>query len=170
MNRTLLIGLLLLGGVAIGLFLTMPAYQEYQQDRFLLGQRAQEVKNQETYFADLASVKARLEEFPRELAKVEAALPLDPELPLFYDLLQKNAALSGMVLQSIAVSLEEAKDQPLRRISAVVEFTGSYGSLKQLLSNLNRASRAVALRAVNISGSQDQGTLKAILELKAYSY
>ena len=171
MNRTLLIGTLLLFGIAVGICLTWPKYQDFQQLSFELKTREQELENKETYFADLARIKAELVEFAEPFSKVEAALPLDPQLPALYDFLQTSAAFSGMSVRRISSSLEDQTQALLiRTISVTLELTGSYGALKELISRLGTASRMAALQSLSISGGQDPERFNVTLQLHTYSY
>lgn len=171
MNRTLLIGILLFVGVAAGIFLTWPKYQDFQLISSELKEKEQTLENRETYFADLARVKADLLEFTEELAKVEAALPSDPQLPALYDFLQSTAALSGMSVRDISASVQDQKQALLMRtIPVTLELTGSFGAVKELVSRLNTASRMAFLQSLNISGGQDPGRFNVTLQLHTYSY
>jgi len=171
MNRTLLIGILLFAGVATGIFLTWPKYQAFQQLSFELKAREQELENKETYFADLTRAKADLAKLAEPFSKVEAALPLDPQLPSLYDFLQTTAAFSGMSMRNISASVQDQKQVLLMRtISVTLELTGSYDALKELISRLETASRMVALQSLSISGGVDPERFNVILQLHTYSY
>ncbi|MCH7828682.1 type 4a pilus biogenesis protein PilO [Patescibacteria group bacterium] len=171
MNRTLLIGILLFIGVAVGIFLTWPNYQTFQQLRSELKGRQQELENRETYFADLIKVKASLAEFAEGLLKVEAALPLGPQLPSLYDFLQRSSALSGMSLRNISAAVEsQAQSLELRTIPVTLELVGSWSALKELTGRLNIASRMVSLQSLNLSGSQETERFNVTLQLHTYFY
>jgi len=171
MNRTLLIGILLLVGFAVGISLTWPKYQAFQQVSFELASRQQELENRETYFADLTRIKATLAEFPDQLAKIEAALPQDAELPALYDFLQTSSALSGMSVRNISASLGgRPQGLKMRTIPATLELTGSYGALKELVSRLKTASRMAQVQSLNISGASDPGRFNVTVQLHLYSY
>jgi len=171
MNRTLLIGILLFTGVAVGIFLTWPKYQTFQQLSFELKDHQQKLETRETYFADLIKVKASLAEFTEELLKVEAALPLGPQLPLLYGFLQRSSALSGMSLRSISSVVEsQAQSLELRTIPVTLELVGSWGALKELLGRLNTASRMVSLQSLSLSGGQEVERFSVTLQLHTHFY
>jgi len=171
MNRPLFIGILLFLGVVLGIFLTWPKYQDFQQLSFELKEREQKLENRETYFADLARVKADLAEFQEPLLKVEAALPLDPQLPVLYDFLQTTAAFSGMVVRDISASVQDQKQEFLMRtIPVTLELTGSWEALKELISRLETASRMALVQSLNVSLGQEDGRFNITLQLNAYSY
>ena len=171
MNRNLFIGILLFLGIALGIFLTWPKYQDFQQLSFELQEREQKLENKEIYFADLTKVKADLGKLRESFSKVEAALPLDPQLPALYDFLQTSAAFSGMSVRRISSSLEDQTQALLiRTISVTLELTGSYGALKELISRLGTASRMAALQSLSISGSEDPERFNVTLQLHTYSY
>ncbi|MCH8987031.1 type 4a pilus biogenesis protein PilO, partial [Patescibacteria group bacterium] len=138
---------------------------------FELQEREQELENKEIYFADLTKVKADLGKLQEPFSKVEAALPLDPQLPALYDFLQTAAAFSGMSVRSISVSVQDQTQALLMRtIPVTLELTGSYGALKELISRLNSASRMALVQSVNISSGQEVGRFSVTLQLHTYSY
>ena len=129
------------------------------------------MENKETYFRDLAKVKADLVELQGPLLKVEAALPLNPQLPLLYDFLQTSAAFSGMSVKNISASVENQTQALLMRIIPVtLELTGSWGAVKELISRLETASRMVLVQSLNISAGQEAGRFNVTLRLHAFSY
>lgn len=171
MNRIFPIVIVLFLGIALGISLTWPKYQSFQQLSFELQTREQELENQETYFTNLAKVKAELVELQEPLLKVEAALPLDPQLPALYDFLQTAAAFSGMSVRDISVSVETQEQALLIRIIPVtLELTGSWDAVKELVARLNTASRMASVQFLSISQGLDPGRFNVTLQLHAYSY
>lgn len=172
MSRTLFIGILLFCGIVLGVFLTWPKYQDFQQLSFELQARQQELENKEIFFADLAKVKEDIVQLQESFAKVEAGLPLDPQLPRVYDFLQKSAAFSGMSVRNISASIDDQKQELLMRtIPVAFELTGSFNSIKELISRLNVASRIVTLQSLNISSlNQATGRFSVSIQLHTYSY
>ena len=171
MNRTLVSGILLFIGVSVGTFLTWPMYQTFQQLGVELKDLQQKLENRETYFADLVKVKVDLVELAAPLSKVEAALPLDPQLPSLYDFLQRSSALSGMSLRNISATAEsQTQSLELRIIPVTLELVGSWSALKELLGRLNTASRMVSLQSLNLSGGTDPARFNIDLQLHAYFY
>jgi Tfp pilus assembly protein PilO len=172
MNRNLYIGILLFVGIVLGIFLTWPKYQDFQQLSLELQIRQQELENKETFFADLAKVKIDIAKLKEPFLKVEAALPLDPQLPQLYDFLQTSAAFSGMSVRNIAASIENQEQALLMRtISVAFELTGSFAAIKELVSRLNFASRVVTLQSLSISSlNQETGRFNVIIQLNTYSY
>lgn len=154
------------------MLLTLPRYQDMQVSRTQERELTRELQNRETYFADLRDVQARLDEFPDELAKVEAAIPGDPRLPALYDFLQSSAAFSGLTLKSISSSLKEAAGGSLvlRQIPVTLELTGSYNAAKEFLSKLYTASRMAQVTSVNLTGGTSANTFNLTLQLQAFSY
>ena len=171
MNKTLYIGILLFAGLAVGIFLTWPQYQDFQQVSFDLQEQEQALENKTAYLEELAKVKADLVKFREPFSKVEAALPLDPQLPALYDFLQTTAAFSGMSVRNISVSVQDQEQALLMRtIPVTLELTGSYGALKELISRLETASRMALVQSLNISLGQETERFSVTLQLNVYSY
>jgi len=171
MNRNLLIGILFAGAVSIGTLFSWPAWQDYQIARSQVKDRELELSNRETYFQDLRQASDTLEEYPAELAKVEAAIPDNPKLPSLYDFLQQEAAFSGLSLGSISAVIEQGeRTQEVKVIPVTLELVGSYSAMKEFLSRLLVSSRFSSLQSLNIAGSTQPGTFIATVQLHAYSY
>ena len=172
MSRTLFIGILLFCGIVLGIFLTWPKYQDFQQLSFELQARQQELENKGIFFADLAKVKEDIAQLKESYVKVEAALPLDSQLPALYDFLQKSAAFSGMSVRNISASIDNQKQALLMRtIPVALELTGSFNAIKEFISRLNFASRIITLQSLNISSlNQETGRFIVTIQLHTYSY
>ncbi|MCH7551821.1 type 4a pilus biogenesis protein PilO [Patescibacteria group bacterium] len=171
MSRNLFIGILLFVGIVLGIFLTWPKYQDFQQLSFELKVRSQKLENKEAFFVDLKKAKRDIAQLQEPFLKIEAALPLNSQLPQLYDFLQTSAAFSGMSVRNIS-ALVERQEQALlmRTIPVVFELTGSFNAIKELISRLNFASRVVTLQSLNISSGQESGRFNVIIQLHAYSY
>ena len=171
MNRTVITAILLFTGVSVGVLLTWPKYQDFKILSVEAQIRSQELENKETYLADLMKVENDLKEFAAPLSKVEAALPLSPQLPRLYDFLQTTASFSGMSVKNIAASLEGQKDSFLMRtIPITFELSGSFNAIKELVSRLNLASRMMTLQSLSISSGQEPERFHVVIQLHAYSY
>jgi len=172
MNRTTTIALLLFTGVVIGIFFTWPKYQDFSQLSFEVEARLQELENKEVYFQDLLRVEEDLLKLALPLAKVEAALPLNPQLPRLYDFLQATASFSGMTVRNIAASSigEQKEGLLMRTIPVTFELSGSFDAIKELIARLHSASRMVSLQSVGIFPGQERERFNVIIQLHTYSY
>ena len=171
MNRTLYIIILSFVALGVGIFLTWPKYQEFQVLRGQVKNQRVELNNRQNYFADLESVQGELLPFAEKLAKVQAALPDNPQLPALYDFLSRSAAFSGLSLRSLSSSVpQRANMLEMRTIPITLELTGSYGALKELLSRLQSSSRMTHVVSLNISDSQEPTRFSLTIQLNAYSY
>lgn len=170
MNRIFLFGILLIAAGVVAALLTFPAYQKFKEQTAKVAQLDQELKNQERYFADLREIQSMLRESPGKLAKIEAAIPTDKQLPALYEFLQAKAAGAGLVLRGISSSAPEQGKGPLQTVPVNLELTGSYEAFKAFVGQVHSASRLMNVQALEVSGSQDPGAFTILVELNAYSY
>ncbi|MBI4138429.1 MAG: type 4a pilus biogenesis protein PilO [Candidatus Wildermuthbacteria bacterium] len=173
MNRTFFTVILLCSALGVGIFLTWPKFQEYSVVAEQSQSKRKELQSREEYFARLREVKEGLAAYADKIAKVDAAVPADSQLPALYDSLQKEASFSGLVLRGLSISPQpgsEAGSAQLRLIPATMNLTGSYGAIKQFLLNIKTASRVASIQSVAFGGDQAGTTFSLSVGLTAYSY
>mgnify|MGYP001567976633 CR=1 FL=1 len=129
-----------------------------------------ELESRESYFAHLKDIQDRIN--AEELvAKIDAAIPNDSQLPALHDFLQSTAAGSGLSLRSIAASQDTlAQGTRLGRISTSLQLGGSYEGLKVFLSSLVRASRMTDIESISFSSPQAGTGFVFNIRTSSYSY
>ena len=169
MNRFFLSIVLVGSSLIFGVFVALPRFQEFSAVSKELSVKQAELESEDRYFAHLKQVQDRIN--AEELvAKIDAAIPNDPQLPALHDFLQSTAAGSGLSLRSIAAS-QSASGQGarLQRVTTSLQLGGSYEGLKVFLSSLLRASRMTNVESINFSSPQGAGFVFNIRTV-SYSY
>lgn len=175
MNRTTLFSLIL-GAIALalGFFQVWPEYQEFVQLRNEITMKQQQLKNQEDYFSDLRRSKEQIEIYKRRLAKIDAALPLNPAIPALYHDLETMSLSSGLVLisiESLVESFDEEVDSSVLRTSAKLKLIGSYEGLKEFLSRVESSARFLNIHSIKfIIPDQEGEGITFDVGVTAYSY
>lgn len=170
MNRFFL-GIILIGSALIfGVFVALPRFQAFSMTQKELDAKQAELESKESYFAHLQDLQDRIH--AEELvAKIDAAMPNDPQLPSLHDFLQSTAAGSGLSLRSIAVSQDPpGQGERLQRMSASLQLGGSYEGLKVFLSSLLRASRMTDIDSISFSSPLTGTGFVFNLRTTSYSY
>ena len=170
MNRIFLSIFLIGSSLIFGIFVAFPRFQAFSVVQKELGVKKAELESRESYFAHVKDLQDRIN--AEELvAKIDAAMPNDPQLPALHDFLQSTAAGSGLSLRSIAVSQHSpTQGMRLERINASLQLGGSYDGLKVFLSNLLRASRMTDVDSVSFSSPQAGTGFVFNVRLTSYSY
>jgi Tfp pilus assembly protein PilO len=170
MNRFFLSILLIGSSLIFGIFVVFPRFQAFSVIQKELEVKQAELESRESYFAHLADLQDRIN--AEELvAKIDAAIPNDPQLPALHDFLQSTAAESGLSLRSVAASQNPpAQGMRLGRISASLQLGGSYEGLKVFLSSLMRASRVTDIDSVSFSSPQAGTGFVFNIRTTSYSY
>src|SRR3989338_8308452 len=104
MNRLLIPFGLLSFSLFLGLVVVWPQFQGFQLLQKQKEAKATELKNREQYVAHLTELAQQLSNEALGMAKIEAALPKDPQLPAFYDFIQQTGATSGLALKAFSTS------------------------------------------------------------------
>ena len=171
MNRFFLSILLIGSSLIFGIFVAFPRLQAFSVVQKELEVKQAELESRESYFAHLTDLQDRIDE-EELVAKIDAAIPNDPQLPALYDFLQSVAAGSGLSLRSIAVAPQgtQAQGARLKRISASLQLGGSYEGLKIFLSSLLQASRMSDIDSVSFSSPQAGTGFVFNVRTTSYSY
>lgn len=153
-----------------GIFVAFPRFQTFLAVQKELNVKQTELESRENYFAHLQNLQDRIN--TEELvAKIDAAIPNDLQLPALYEFLQSVAAGSGLSLRSIAVSPSpSAQGARLSRISSSLQLGGSYEGLKVFLADLLRASRMSDVESINFSSPQTGTGFVFHIRTTSYSY
>jgi len=132
----------------------LPRFQAFSVIQKELDVKRAELASKESYFAHIKDVQGRINA-QALVAKIDAAIPNDAQLPAFHEFMQSIAAESGLSLRSITTSQTlPAQGTRLLRIGASLQLGGSYEGLKVFLSNLLRASRMTDIDSISFSSSQ----------------
>ena len=129
-----------------------------------------ELESKQSYFAHLKDIQDRLgkEEL---VAKIDAAIPNDPQLPALHEFFQSTAAASGLSLRSISASQGSAvQGVRLRRIETSLQLGGPYEGLQEFLSSLVSASRMTDVESINFSSPEVGTGFVFSLRTTSYSY
>ena len=164
----LILALLLLGI----LFFWWPRYQDFGDKLDELRGKREELRTKEEYFAQLQKISSSFQEYSSEVSKVEAALPLTAQVPDFLNFVERQAAQSGLILQSTNV----AKAQPIQQGSNVfkvpvnLSLAGPYPAFKNFLLALQNSSRLVELEQVSFFTPQQGQIFTFNLKVRIHSY
>ncbi len=171
MNRFFLSIFLIGSSLIFGTFVALPRFQAFSVVQRELQVKQAELESRESYFALLKDLQDRIN--AEELvAKIDAAIPNDSQLPGLYDFLQSMAARSGLSLRSIVVAPQTTQGQGvrLRRIATSLQLGGSYEGLKVFLSSLLRASRMTDIDSINFSSPSAGTAFVFNIRTTSYSY
>lgn len=179
----------LLIAAILGIFFLYPKYRNLQFKEELALKREKELKTADEYVKNLMDTQQKLAQYQEELLKIEHALPDSLYLPEIISYLQKIGAQSGLLLTKFSFSVVEPKTsspktlpfeetflpsqttvtQNFKEIKIQLSFTGSYESVKNFLSVLEKSAKIFDCEKISFSLTKE-GLILFDLSLKTYSY
>ena len=169
-NRLFLSIFLIGSSIIFTVFAALPRFQEFSAIQKELRAKQDELASRESYFNHLRDLQERLNAEPL-VAKIDAAIPNDPQLPAFHDFLQNMSAGSGLSLRSIVTSQGGAiPNSRLKGLGASLQLGGSYEGLKLLLASLLRASRMTNVESISFASPQEGTGFVFYVRTNSYSY
>lgn len=170
MNRFFL-GIFLVGSSLIfGVFVVWPrivAFSVVKQEFYV---KKAELESRENYFGHLADLADRLDDSQDLVAKIDAAIPNDSQLPGLHDFLQTLSAESGLVMRSISASQRAISTARLKPIDVSLQLGGSYRDMKSFLLSLLAASRMTDIQSLNFSTPAGGTNFVFNIRVSSYSY
>jgi len=168
--------------VIIGLFvfslilgptLLWPKYQTLKELQGNINIKKLEIEKQQQYFADIESIKAKLEQNSEAMAKIDSALPDSIDIPSFLNFVQLACSQSGLVLESISPFTVAAVSSMtnVKEISMSLKVSGSYSALKSFLLVLEKSARLIEVEDISFSSpTSNQDLFSFSLKVKIHSY
>jgi Tfp pilus assembly protein PilO len=173
----IIIGLILL--LALGITVVFPKYQNLKSLQLKVKEKGAALQSEKEYFLNLSEISEKLKEYEESLSKINSALVAEPRLPALFNFLQIAASQNGLVLKKIAHTLpsplkeelvREGWNPEIRETGINLTVTGSYSSLKNFLSTLEKTARMIELESISFSTLEEAGPINFNLRIKVYSY
>lgn len=184
-----LFSLILIFGVSF----IWPKYQRLVMTEKITQVKKTELERKEAYLEDLRRIDEQLKNYQNQLAKIDLALPSEPNLSLLFDFFQKITSQTGLVLGDLKISglrqeiaeLKESKEGPSQPIESEklepkekgpkvtrieLAVSGDYPSFKNFLSILEKSARLIEVEEISFFFPEKEGPLKFNLKIKVYSY
>jgi len=177
----------------LGAFFCYPKYKELSLLERQLEEKTRELQNQKDYFSNLKQTLENLKNYQTKFQIINSALPSESSLPTLFNFLQNSVSQNGLILKSIGATTqayqpeiqtqEEAQIPPseksrakrLKETQIALQVSGSYSSLKNLLSQLENSARLLEINSVLFSAPKEikEGELPLFnftIQMTAYSY
>ena len=181
--------LLIIALILIFLFI-IPKYQESGDLQANLAQKQAEYDGQSDYYMKIFELLKSIRDRKDALGKINSALPSDISFASLIYFLQEKGVENGLAVKSIIFSqnspetyrqvLPAESDKRVKNIMFNINLSGSYQSLKNFLSSLEKSVRLFQIDAISFISTQSlQGTKKSQnqlqihdfnLEVKTYTY
>lgn len=128
-----------------------------------------ELRNKEEYFANIRAVHIQLQDFEKQLERIDNMLPPKASLPSLYELLQELSNNSGLFLKSIVAQVQ-GSEGPLKVIDIELTVAGPYEGLKDFLQNTRKSWRFLAVDSLSFEAPKAGKVFEALLKMRSYSY
>lgn len=175
-----IIGVALLLGILIILFLVRPAWAKLQDlgKQIPVEQQKRDLAKQD--FENLQSAKQFFDDRADDVELVNTSLPIEPEVPSILLILEGLAIDSGVQLdgftpQQLGVEsgVAEQQDRPagVDSLEVTANFSGRYPQLISFLYSLERSLRLVDVKSINVNavkGSSEDPVITGNISFTAY--
>lgn len=175
-SSSFIIGVLIIS-IVVGLFVAFPQYKNYKLEKEELFTKEKELSSLENYFSDLEETQKKLLEHKEELEKIEVGLPSQRDIPLFAYLINKASSDNGLLLKDAEAKLMEEKKgsrlskekSPLKKIELNITLLGTYESLKNFVSFLEKNARMIEIESIDFSPQgENKDNFEFRLKVSAY--
>lgn len=177
---TIIIIIFLIASLFLGVIFVWPEHKTLQVIRLDIEQRQSELSSKSEYYSQIKSIFAELDAYQAQLSKISSAIPEELSLPGLFNYLQQTSTQTGLVLEDITFftggkTLEEPeKKEGLRMIKKInigLELSGSYSSLKEFLSAIEKSARLFEVKMINFSSPKElEEPFSFKLEITTNSY
>jgi len=182
-SRPILIVLFLLIAGLLGFYLLWPEYQTFKNLQAGLGEKQAEYNAQFDYFSQIAKVYNDIEGRKEDIAKVDDALPTEPNFGNLVFFFQKKAGENGLIIKDLFLSKSSVqKGSDIKETVISLDLMGSYSSLGSFINSLEKSARILEVASIsfgsgslqasslNLAQFQSQQTYLFRMEVKTYSY
>jgi len=174
MPRILIIAISLGLAIILGILFLWPKYQDFTNFQIQLKNKETELRNLNEYYQDLFSLSEKLKEFETEFLNIDSALPsgVSTAALSFHNYLPKVASENGLILRSagsFSISALSGKEN-IQVISIPIKVSGSYSSLKNFLTALEKSTRIIEVTSISFSSPQEEDFFEFQLSVQTHSY
>ena len=186
-DRPITIALIFFVVLLLVFFLVMPEYHTYQGLQQELAQKTAQRNSEFDYYDAINKTYTDLQSDQDNIAKINDALPEDPDLGKIIYFLQDTAAGNGLIAKDIFLSksssnsLQESAGA-VKEVTLSMDLLGDYPSLGSFLSALEQSDRIFEVTNISFGSSdmpaaqsdqsqfQIQQTYVFSLQIKTNSY
>ncbi len=157
----------------------MPKYRSFQNLLAVLGTKETELQAKNAYFVEITETYKELMQYQDVLQKIDAGLPSKFSPAELINFVYKKTIENGVSLKGIGIirSSEVGTGTNVNEITLPLELNGTYSSLKNFLSSLEKSARLVEIENVSFSvampsleNPQVTSSYPFNITIKVYSY
>lgn len=152
-DRPITIAIIFLIVLILIFYVVMPKYRSFQNLLAVLGMKETELQAKNAYFVEVTEVYKELMQYQDVLQKIECALPSKFSPAELVNFVYKKTIENGVSLKGIGIirSSEVGTGTNVKEIILPLELTGSYSSLKNFLSSLEKSARLVEIEDISFA-------------------
>jgi len=160
-------------------FFLWPKYQNFNNLKLMLKQKEIDLQNKENYFSELSQISQKLnKEYNQEISKLDLAFPISFSVFEIMLLLKKESSENGLILEKLDItppSNIKKETLEIQEIPIKISLSGSYSSIKNFLSSLQKNARFFNIQSISLSPGKkeekgERELFKIDLIMKVYSY
>lgn len=152
-DRPIVIAIILFIVLILVFYAVLPKYRSFQNLLAVLGTKETELQAKNAYFVEVTKIYKELMQNQEVLQKIEAGLPSKFSPAELINFVYKKTAENGISLQGIGIirSSEVGTGTNVNEITLPLQLNGTYSSLKNFLSSLEKSARLVEIENISFS-------------------
>ncbi len=161
--------------VIIALFISLPLYHDFLNERVILSKEKEELEREDIYVEAIRTAERELVPYVPILEELKRGLPSSSSVPSVIRYLEKTVSDSGLQLDNISsYTTAEMAERPHMR-ETIIEMAvvgNNYSSLKSFIEELERSIKIIIIENATISLTTEDEEIRFALSLsiKTYSY
>ncbi len=162
--------------ILISLFISLPIFHGYLEERAVLAVEEEELEREGAYVEEIIRAENELVPYSIILTEVQRGIPSNPALPSLIRYLESLVIDSGLQLSNIgSFSTSESPERPHLKETTMElgVVSNSYSSIKSFMRELERSIKLINISSASISptsGEEGETNFSLSLSLKTYSY
>lgn len=149
----------------------LPQYREFRILKIQVLEKELELSRREEYLSQLSFLSNKLENHLPELAKIDSALPQEPNLPSVFEFLQETCSQNGLVFKEVGVFSTNIAKKLTNIKETTIEFqvSGTIESFMNFLKILEKSARLIEVSNVSFEQPEQGDIFLFNITIKVYS-
>jgi len=159
-DKPILIALILFIILILVFFVVSPEYQKFKDLQSELGIKKAEYNAQKEYYSAIGQTYYDIKSKSEDIAKIDNALPSDPNLGKLVYYLQEQATKSGLIMKSLFLtkSSTSTAENSVKDIAFSLNLVGNYSALENFVSYLEKSARLFDIASISFGSGETSGS------------
>ncbi len=148
---------MLVCSLSFGSFFLMPKYHSFVILNDMVFAKEAELSIKQDYFSQIEKISKDLEKYPEVMAKIEMALPLEPNFALFLEFLQQTTSHTGLILKQTNFFYGDSSKnkESLEGASVSFKISGKLENFSEFLVSLEKSAGLIEVLSIHFNTPEE---------------